>query len=258
MGAPLQSLKTAEQRKGVEMAPRIVVVQPFTSGGKPMQKTKQLLAVACLSSFVVAGCQTKAGTGAFLGAGAGGAAGAGIGALAGGGKGAAIGAIIGAAVGGTTGVLIGHHMDKRAEQLDKDLKDAKVERVGEGILVTFNSGILFDVNEADLKAAAKANINELAKVLERYDDTDIVIAGHTDSSGKPEYNKELSERRAEAVAKYAEGQGIKGVRIRTVGDGEEAPVADNDSEEGRAKNRRVEVAIFANDRMKKAVEKEGK
>lgn len=224
-----------------------------------MNKTKQILAALCLTSFIAAGaCATKTGTGGLLGAGAGAGAGAGIGAAVGGGKGAAIGAIIGAAVGGTTGALIGRHMDKRAEQLDKDLKDAKVERVGEGILVTFNSGILFDVNEADLKPAAKSNITELAKVLERYDDTDIVVAGHTDSSGKPEYNKELSERRAEAVAKYAEAQGIKGVRIRTVGEGEATPVAENDTEDGRAKNRRVEVAIFANDRMKKAVEKEGK
>ncbi len=217
---------------------------------------KALVALSLASFFTLGACQTKTGTGALLGAGAGGAAGAGVGAAVGGGKGAAIGAIIGAAVGGTTGALIGRHMDKRAEQLDKDLKDAKVERVGEGILVTFNSGILFDVNEADLKSAAKENITELAKVLQRYDDTDVVIAGHTDSTGKPEYNKDLSEKRAEAVAQYAQAQGIKGVRIRTVGEGEATPVADNDSEDGRAKNRRVEVAIFANDRMKKAVEKE--
>lgn len=224
-----------------------------------MNMSKQLIAAALLTSSVAfAGCATKTGTGGLLGAGAGGAAGAGIGAAVGGGKGAAIGAIVGAAVGGTTGALIGRHMDKRAEQLDKDLKDAKVERVGEGILVTFNSGILFDVNEADLKPAAKENITELAKVLQRYDDTDVLIAGHTDSTGKTEYNHTLSEKRANAVAEYAQAQGIKGVRIKTVGEGEDTPVADNDSEDGRAKNRRVEVAIFANDRMKKAVEKEAK
>ena len=224
-----------------------------------MKMSKQLIAAALLTSSVAfVGCQTKTGTGALLGAGAGGAAGAGIGAAVGGGKGAAIGAIVGAAVGGTTGALIGRHIDKRAEQLDKDLKDAKVERVGEGILVTFNSGILFDVNEAELKPAAKENITELAKVLQRYDDTDVLIAGHTDSTGKAEYNHTLSEKRADAVAKYAEAQGIKGIRIKTVGEGADTPVADNDTDAGRAKNRRVEVAIFANERMKKAVEKEAK
>ena len=211
-----------------------------------------------IASLGLAGCATNAQSGALIGGGAGAATGAGIGALAGGGKGAAIGAIIGAAVGGTAGVLIGHHMDERAKQLQADLKDAKVERVGEGILVTFSSGILFDVNEAALKPEAKKNIDELAKVLQRYDDCDIVVAGHTDSTGKPEYNKELSERRAEAVAKYAEAEGIKGARIRTVGDGETAPVASNDTDQGRAENRRVEVAIFANDKMKKEINKEEK
>jgi outer membrane protein OmpA-like peptidoglycan-associated protein len=223
------------------------------------ESMKKTIVVASVSTLLVVGCATQAGTGALLGAGAGGAAGAGIGALAGGGKGAAIGAIIGAAVGGTTGALIGHHMDKRAAQLEKDLKDAKVERVGEGILVTFNSGILFDVDDDALKPAAETNVGELAKVLERYDDTDVLVAGHTDSTGQPEHNKELSERRAESVAQYAVAHGIKNVRIRTVGQGEGAPVADNNTEEGRAQNRRVEVAIFANDKMKKEIEKkEGK
>jgi outer membrane protein OmpA-like peptidoglycan-associated protein len=219
---------------------------------------KSIVALAVASFVTVGACATKMGTGALLGGGAGGAAGAGIGAAVGGGKGAAIGAIIGAAVGGTTGALIGRHMDKRAEQLDKDLKGAKVERVGEGILVTFESGILFDVNASDLKPAAKTNIAELAKVLDRYDDTDVLIAGHTDSSGKTEYNHQLSEKRANAVAEFAQAQGIKGIRIKTVGEGEDTPVADNESEDGRAKNRRVEIAIFANDRMKKAIEKDAK
>jgi outer membrane protein OmpA-like peptidoglycan-associated protein len=195
------------------------------------------------------GCN-RTGQGAAIGAGAGGAAGAGIGAVAGGKKGAAIGAIIGAVVGGTTGALIGRKMDQRAEQLRKDLEGAKVERVGEGILVTFESGILFDVDKAELRANAKENVGKLAEVLKRYDDTDIVIAGHTDDTGSADHNLELSNRRADTVAEYARSLGVENDRIRIVGEGENVPVAANTSTEGRQENRRVEIAIFANDDMK--------
>ncbi len=211
------------------------------------------LITSLLAAAPLAGCNHTA-QGAGIGAGAGGAVGAGIGAAAGGKKGAAIGAIIGAAVGGTTGAVIGHRMDERAEQLAKDLENAQVERVGEGILVTFDSGILFDVDEADLRANAKSNIAELATVLERYDDTDIMVVGHTDATGSDEYNRELSRRRAQSVATFAQAQGIDRSRVRIVGEGETAPVASNNTETGRQQNRRVEVAIFANDRMKEAIE----
>ena len=203
------------------------------------------------------GCgMSNAGKGGLIGGGAGAAVGAGIGAaISKDAKGAAIGAIIGAAVGGTAGAIIGHQMDKRAEEIQQDLEGAKIERVGEGILVTFDSGILFDVNKADLKPAAKENIKNLAEVLKKYEDTDVVIVGHTDSTGADAYNEELSKKRADAVASYARQQGIDPKRIKIVGEGEAAPVADNESDLGRAANRRVEVAIFANEEMKEAAEK---
>ena len=195
--------------------------------------------------------------GGIIGGATGAAVGAGIGAaISKDAKGAAIGAIIGAAVGGTTGALIGKTMDDRAEEIQKDLEGAKVERVGEGILVTFDSGILFDVNKADLKPAAKDNIKQLAGVLQKYEDTDVVIVGHTDATGGDEYNKQLSQKRADSVAAFARAQGIAENRIKIVGEGEAAPVASNDDDAGRAANRRVEVAIFANDELKEAAEKQ--
>ncbi|MEL7369594.1 MAG: OmpA family protein [Myxococcota bacterium] len=193
--------------------------------------------------------------GGLIGGAGGAAVGAGIGAaISKNAKGAAIGAIIGAAVGGTAGALIGKTMDDRAKEIQKDLEGAKIQRVGEGILVTFDSGILFDVNSAELKPAAKENIQNLSDVLKKYDDTNIVIVGHTDSSGKDEYNAELSKRRADAVAEYARTHGIEVGRIKIVGEGEGVPVGSNDTAEGRAANRRVEVAIFANDELKSAAE----
>ena len=195
--------------------------------------------------------------GGLIGGGAGAAVGAGIGAaISKDAKGAAIGAIIGAAVGGTTGALIGRQMDKRAEEIQKDLHNAKVERVGEGILITFDSGILFDVGKADLKAAAKANIEELTGVLKKYEDTNIMIVGHTDATGSSDLNSELSRKRADAVAEYARSHGINVSRIKIVGEGAMVPVGDNETAEGRALNRRVEVAIFANDTLKDAAEKQ--
>jgi len=208
--------------------------------------------VLILGLAALLGCN-RTGQGAAIGAGGGGAVGAGIGAAAGGKKGAAIGALIGAAVGGTTGALIGRHMDKRAEQLQKDLENAKVERVAEGILVTFDSGILFDVDQDDLRNAARKNVDELTEVLQRYDDTNVVIVGHTDSTGTEDHNYDLSRRRAEAVADYARSLGLEDQRVRIVGEGEKAPVASNETTGGRQENRRVEIAIFANDRMKDAL-----
>jgi len=150
--------------------------------------------------------------------------------------------------------MIGHNMDKQAEEMRKDLANAKVERVGEGIKITFNSGILFKTGSYDLQAAAKENIASLAKILNKYPDTNIIIEGDTDSEGSDEYNQRLSERRAEAVSEYAKSLGVDGVRVTTIGKGETNPVASNETVEGRAQNRRVELAIFANEKMKKAAE----
>lgn len=167
----------------------------------------------------------------------------------------AVGAIIGAAVGGTAGVLIGHHMDKQAEELQKDLEGAIVQRVGEGILITFNEGMNFDVNSYALPAEGRSNLSDLAEVLLKYEDTDVLIEGHTDNTGSDSYNLDLSEKRAESAKKYLISQGINVSRLNAVGYGEEQPISDNSTEQGRKENRRVEVAIYANDKMKKAAER---
>ena len=190
----------------------------------------------------------------------GGAIGAGVGGVIGGVIGhqsdnTAIGAIIGAAVGGSAGALIGRHMDKQAEELKNDLKGATVERVGEGIIITFDSGLLFDLDSYQLQQATKSNLDQLAKTLNKYEDTDILIEGHTDSSGEDAYNQTLSERRASEVEHYLQSQKVKGSRIKTEGYGEEQPLTSNETDAGRRSNRRVEVAIYANDEMKKLAKK---
>lgn len=191
----------------------------------------------------------------------GGAVGAGTGAVLGGliGKMAndntATGAIIGAAVGGAAGLYIGHYMDEQAEEMQRDLENARVERVGEGIKITFDSGILFAVNKADLQPAAQSNLNELAVILKKYADTNVLVEGHTDSTGSEEHNMELSKRRAQSVVNYLIGNEVSGSRMSMMGYGESQPVAENESAEGRQANRRVELAIWANDKLKKAAEK---
>jgi outer membrane protein OmpA-like peptidoglycan-associated protein len=190
----------------------------------------------------------------------GGAIGAGVGGVIGGAIGSdkdktVVGAIIGAAVGGAAGAAIGLYMDKQAHEIQEDVKGAKVERIGEGIRITFDSGILFDVNSYQLKDEAKANIKELAKVLQKYDDTNVLIEGHTDASGSDELNDKLSEKRADAVADYAKTLGVTGMRLAVKGYGEKQPIAGNETEEDKQKNRRVEIAIIANKKLKKAAEK---
>jgi outer membrane protein OmpA-like peptidoglycan-associated protein len=136
-----------------------------------------------------------------------------------------------------------------------DIKDAKVERVGEGIKITFNSGILFAFNSADLQPEAKTNIENLANTLKKYKDTNILVEGHTDSVGTADYNVKLSERRAQTVVQFAESLGVKASRFTAKGYGFTQPVATNATPEGRQQNRRVEVAIMANDDLKKAAER---
>lgn len=209
-----------------------------------------LLSSALLLTAMGCGLSNKVKGGA-IGAGAGGAVGAVVGHAAGN---TALGAIIGAAVGGTAGVIIGNHMDKQAAEMRRDLENAKIERIGEGIKITFDSGILFETNSSNLQSVARGNIESLVKILNKYPDTNIFVEGDTDSDGTEEYNQKLSERRAQAVANYLSGLGITGARITTVGLGESNPVASNDTAEGRQLNRRVEVAVFANDKLKKAAQ----
>jgi len=210
-----------------------------------------MVMMLCLSTAMMGCSASNAVKGGAIGAGGGAVVGGAIGHAAGN---TAVGAIIGAAVGGTTGAIIGSNMDKRAEEMRKDLSNATIERVGEGIKITFDSGILFVTNSSELQPAAKANIESLSRILNKYPDTNILIEGDTDNEGTEEYNQQLSEHRAQAVADYQKRLGVAGSRISTVGLGESNPVASNETAAGRQQNRRVEVAIFANERMKDAAE----
>lgn len=166
----------------------------------------------------------------------------------------AAGAIIGAAVGGAAGAVIGDYMDDQAEELEKDLEGARIERVGEGIMITFDSGILFAVNKSDLSGEAQTNLTKMAAILNKYEDTNIMVDGHTDSDGSDEYNQTLSDQRAAAVARFLAMNQVTSGRMTTTGYGETRPVADNGTVAGKQLNRRVEVAIMANDKLKKAAE----
>lgn len=191
----------------------------------------------------------------------GGAIGASTGAVAGGiignnvgdGHNTAVGALIGAVVGGAAGALIGNKMDKQAREISDEIPGAEVNRVGEGISVTFdeNSGVYFATNKFDINAQSQNSLDKLVKIFKDYPDTNILLEGHTDSTGKAEYNMSLSEKRAKSVRDYLVGKGISRDRFTTKWYGEEQPKEDNETAEGRSKNRRVEIAIMANDNMKK-------
>jgi len=186
------------------------------------------------------------------------AAGAGAGALiGGGGKSSVWGALIGAAVGGGAGYLIGHHMDKQAKEIKQAVPDAQVERVGEGINMTFNSGLLFQINSAALSEAAKTNLQKVAGVFVKYPETNILIEGHTDDTGTPEYNMELSRKRAYSVSEYLQAKGVAASRMNVKWYGESQPKVPNTTDANRTMNRRVEVAITANEQMKQEA-KDGK
>lgn len=190
---------------------------------------------------------TKSQKGAVIGAAAGGTIGAIIGKKAGN---TAVGAIIGGAVGGTAGAVIGRRMDRQAEEIKQTVPNAEVIREGEGIIVKFDSGILFDVDQSALKSEAKANIESLATSLKNNPQTNILIVGHTDATGTDAYNYRLSERRAASVKSYAVAQGISASRLTTEGRGETEPISDNTTDSGKAQNRRVEIVIVANEAMK--------
>jgi outer membrane protein OmpA-like peptidoglycan-associated protein len=189
--------------------------------------------------------------GAAVGAGAGAVVGGLIGKATGN---TAVGAILGAAVGGVAGAYIGDYMDKQAAEIEKDIDGAKVERVGEGIKITFDSGILFDVNKASLKPPIESELVELAAILNKYEDTNILLEGHTDSTGSEEYNLDLSRKRAQSVSNFLAVQAVSPTRFTIMGYGESQPIAENATAEGRALNRRVEIAIYANEELKKAAE----
>lgn len=168
-----------------------------------------------------------------------------------------LGAILGAAVGGAAGAIIGRRMDKQAAEMKRQMPNAQVERVGEGIKVTLGSDILFNTDSYALKPQTKQQLSDFAKTLNNYADTDILIEGHADATGPEDYNLKLSKQRADAVGNFLESVGVKTSRVDEKGYGEAQPVADNSTDIGRAKNRRVDIAVFANKKMQQDA-KEGK
>lgn len=213
-----------------------------------------MITVLC-TVLLFSGCASlnKTQKGGAVGTVAGGAMGAIIGKVSGN---TGLGAIIGAAVGGATGAVIGNKMDKQAKEIEKTVPDAKVERVGEGIVVEFSSNVLFGFDSSSLSGDATTNLDKLVIVLNSYPDTDIEIQGHTDNKGSESYNQNLSQNRAAAVSGYLYNKGIANSRIRTKGFGENVPKYDNNTDDGRSQNRRVEFLITANSKMKAEAEKE--
>ena len=172
----------------------------------------------------------------------------------------ALGAIIGAVVGGAAGGYIGSRMDRQAERIEEEIPGAEVQRVGEGINVTFtqDAGVFFDTNKAEVKGTSAETLNKLADIFREYPKSFILVEGHTDSAGSEEYNWGLSQKRAESVTQYLTAQGIDKSRFTTKWYGETQPRATNETSEGKAKNRRVELAIVASDELKEEAYKNTK
>jgi outer membrane protein OmpA-like peptidoglycan-associated protein len=172
----------------------------------------------------------------------------------------ALGAIIGGVVGGAAGAIIGNRMDEQAKEIEQEIPGAEVERVGEGINVTFDesSGVYFDTNKFDINARSKETLNKLAAIFKEYPDTNILVEGHTDSTGSESYNLTLSKNRAQAVTNYLVNNGVAKGRFETKWYGQSQPKYDNSTVDGRAKNRRVELAIVANEKMQKEAEEAAK
>lgn len=219
-----------------------------------MKALKLSLTAIIGASLLLSSCKTWNNTqkGAAIGTGGGAAAGAVIGKVSGN---TALGTIIGAAVGGTAGAIIGRKMDKQAAEIKNEVPNAKVERVEEGITVEFSSKILFGFDSYSLTDASRASLSQLVTVLNKYPDTNVEVQGHTDNKGTAEYNEKLSNQRAESVASYIKSNGISSSRVSTRGFGLTAPKYSNDTEDGRAQNRRVEFLITANDKMKSDAQK---
>ncbi|WP_224490435.1 OmpA family protein [Robertkochia flava] len=221
-----------------------------------MKKICQNFVALSLMLTLVTGCDaiknsnsTQRGT--AVGASSGALIGGIIGNNVGDGNNSVVGAIIGAAVGGAVGNRIGNKMDRQAEAISEAVPGAEVTRIGEGINVTFdeNSGVQFQINKAELTPEGKSTLDKMAEVFVEYDDTNILVEGHTDSSGKDDYNMTLSKKRAETVTNYLIGKGVDSSRLATKWYGETQPKYDNNTEEGRVKNRRVELGIVASEEM---------
>ncbi|MCQ2140935.1 MAG: OmpA family protein [Bacteroidales bacterium] len=221
---------------------------------------KKVLAMVMIALTVVScGSLTKTANGALIGSGSGAALGAAVGALIGkDGKSAAIGTAIGTVVGAGVGTLIGNKMDKKAEELAA-LENAQVETVEDAnglkaVKVTFDSGILFKTNSSTLSADSKAALKDFAQKMSDMVETDITVYGHTDNTGSDAVNEKLSAQRANSVSTYLQSLGIDKSRIVSEGKSYSMPVATNETAEGRAQNRRVEIYISANENMIKQAE----
>ncbi|MGH7458364.1 MAG: OmpA family protein [Longimicrobiaceae bacterium] len=214
-----------------------------------------VVAALTLATPALSGCagMSQAERGAVIGATTGAAVGGVIGRQQGS---TAVGAIAGAVIGGAAGAIIGRQMDRQAEELERDLPDARVERVGEGIIVTFESGLLFDFDRSDLRPGVRADLREFAESLRNNPETELLIVGHTDSVGSDSYNQGLSDRRSDSVARYLASQGVSWNRMRTMGRGESEPIASNETDSGRQRNRRVEVAIYASEDYRQEVQRQ--
>ena len=217
--------------------------------------SRSAIAVVLAATVAASGCASMSNTqkGAVLG----GAGGATVGAIIGHATGSTVaGVLIGAAVGGGAGALIGRKMDRQAEELTKVLPDAQVVRVGEGIAVTFDSGILFPFNSDALQPAGRDNLRRLAESLQANGQTEVMLVGHTDAVGTDSYNQDLSVRRARAAASHLAAEGVSRDRLHTAGKGETEPIASNDDDPGRQKNRRVEIAIYADEKWREEAKRE--
>ncbi|MEN8230440.1 MAG: OmpA family protein [Bacteroidota bacterium] len=220
-----------------------------------MEKVNRSYVWILAAALIISSCSSMNRTqkGAVIGTASGAAMGAIIGDAAGN---PALGAIIGATVGGATGAIIGNKMDKQAAEIEKSIPDAKVVRVEEGIVVEFGNNILFGFDSSDLSEAAHVDMDKLVVVLDHYPDTNIEVQGHTDNTGTESYNQTLSEQRAGSVSKYLANSGVQADRLNTVGYGETTPFYDNETEEGRSQNRRVDFLITANEKMIEEAAKE--
>lgn len=214
-----------------------------------MKRVNNVIAVATVTVVLAStlGCASWGGK-QKMGTGIGAAGGGVLGAIIGHNTGSTVrGAIIGAVVGGAAGAIIGNRMDAQAEKLAQELEDAQVSRVGEGIAVTFDSGILFSFDSAELTTEARSNLRKLADSLQAEPRTNVMIVGHTDSDGSDSYNQQLSERRGRSAESYLVSSGVASSRLTSRGRGEVEPIESNGTVEGRRQNRRVEVAIYASD-----------
>jgi len=222
-----------------------------------MKYVNKSLALIVAVAFLLTGCDAiknanNTQKGGAIGAGGGAVIGGVIGNNVGDGNNTALGAIIGGVVGGAAGAYIGNRMDKQAQEIENEIPGAEVTRVGEGISVTFdeNSGVYFDTNKSGVNAKSQETLNTLIKIFKEYPNTNVLVEGHTDNTGSEEYNLTLSKKRAQSVTNYLTSSGLSSGRFTTEWYGETQPKYDNNTVDGRAKNRRVELAIVANEELK--------